>query len=385
MSLDPDTITFSKASIVGRELEYVAAAAAQGHLSGDGEFTRRCSEWLVDALGCRHALLTHSCTAALELAAIVSGVGPGDEVLMPSFTFASTANAFVLRGATPVFVDIDSETLDLDAALAEAALTPRTRAIVPVHYAGVACDMDRILALASRHRLTVIEDAAQALLATWQGRPLGAIGDLGCLSFHDTKNVICGEGGALLFRDKQFIERAEIAREKGTNRTAFFKGLVDKYTWVDIGSSYLPGELTAAFLLGQLQCARRITEARLALCLRYAELLAELEGRGLARLPRRAQGATDSGHIFYLLTGSPAERESLRQFLLARKIHAVSHYVPLHSSAAGLRFGRTASPMPVTDRVSATLLRLPLFHDMGEAHQDRVAKSVREFYGLPPA
>jgi dTDP-4-amino-4,6-dideoxygalactose transaminase len=385
MSLDPDAITFGKASIVGRELEYIAAATAQGHLSGDGEYTRRCTEWLVDALGCRHALLTHSCTAALELAAIASGIAAGDEVLMPSFTFASTANAFVLRGAIPVFVDIDAETLDLDAALAEAALTPRTRAIVPVHYAGVACDMDRILALAARHRLTVIEDAAQALLATWQGRPLGAIGDLGCLSFHDTKNVICGEGGALLFRDTQFIQRAEIVREKGTNRTAFFKGLVDKYSWVDIGSSYLPGELTAAFLFGQLQCARRITEARLALCRRYAQRLAELEGRGLARLPRRAPGAIDSGHIFYLLTGSPAERESLRQFLLARKIHAVSHYVPLHSSAAGLRFGRTASSMQVTDRVSATLLRLPLFHDMSEAQQDRVTGSVREYYGLPPA
>jgi len=373
-------IPFGRSCLVGRELEYIVEATRYGHLSGDGEFTKRCQRWLVENLGCHHALLTHSCTAALELAAICSGVGDGDEVIMPSFTFVSTANAFVLRGAVPVFVDIRADTLNLDEALAEAAVTPRTRAIVPMHYAGVACEMDAIGALARRHGLVVVEDAAQALMATYRGDYLGTIGDLGCLSFHDTKNVICGEGGALLFRDATFVERAEIVREKGTNRKAFFRGLVDKYSWVDIGSSYLPGEITAAFLYAQLEHARAITERRRALCARYRELLGELEREGYFTLPRTIPGAVDSGHISYLLARSAAEREALRRFLLEDDIQAVTHYVPLHSSAAGKRYGRTAGSMGNTDRVADTLLRLPLFHDMTEGEIERVTARIGAFY-----
>lgn len=375
-----ETIPFGKACLVGTELGYIAEAARGGHLSGDGEFTRRCSEWFVEHLGCRHALLTHSCTAALELAAIVSGVGEGDEVIIPSFTFVSTANAFVLRGAVPVFVDIRPDNLNLDERGIEAALTPRTRAIVPMHYAGVGCDMDRIQSIASKHGLIVIEDAAQALLATYKGRNLGTIGDLGCLSFHDTKNVICGEGGALLFRDATFVERAEIVREKGTNRKAFFRGAVDKYSWVDIGSSYLPGEITAAFLFAQLECAQRITRRRLDLCRAYRERLAWLEKERLLALPGSSPDSVDTGHIFYVLTRSITEREALRQYLLADQIHAVTHYVPLHSSAAGRRYGRVSGTMEVTDQVADTLLRLPLFNEISEAQLDRVTDRIGAFY-----
>jgi len=379
-----DTIPFGKACLVGSELDYIREAAVRGHLSGDGEFTRRCHQWLVENLGCHHALLTHSCTAALELAAIVSGVGQGDEVIMPSFTFVSTANAFVLRGATPVFVDIRADNLNLDEQLVEAAITPRTRAIAPMHYAGVACDMDRILALASKHGLVVVEDAAQALLATYKGTKLGTLGDLGCLSFHDTKNVICGEGGALLFRESKYVERAEIVREKGTNRKAFFRGEVDKYSWVDIGSSYLPGEMTAAFLFAQLEHAERLTSRRLALCAAYDERLADLESEGLLKLPKGHPDCVDTGHIFYVLTRTAEERERLRQHLVGQRITAVTHYVPLHSALAGRRFGRTAGPMEVTDRVGDTLLRLPLFFEMTDAQLERVVGAVRGFYGKAP-
>jgi dTDP-4-amino-4,6-dideoxygalactose transaminase len=380
-----ETIPFGKAFLVGSELDYIREAAARGHLSGDGEFTRRCSEWFVEHLGCRHALLTHSCTAGLELAAIVSGVGEGDEVIMPSFTFVSTANAFVLRGATPVFVDIRPDNLNLDQSLIEKAITPRTRAIVPMHYAGVACDMDAIDAIARKHGLVVIEDAAQALLATYKGRNLGTIGDLGCLSFHDTKNVICGEGGALLFRDERYIERAEIVREKGTNRKAFFRGAVDKYSWVDIGSSYLPGEITAAFLFAQLEQAEKLTRRRLELCASYQESLADLEGEGLLELPKGHPDSVDTGHIFFVLARTPDERERLRLHLRSQDIHAVTHYVPLHSALAGRKFGRTVGSMAVTDRVGDTLLRLPLFYEMTAAQQDRVVGAIREFYGVGPA
>jgi dTDP-4-amino-4,6-dideoxygalactose transaminase len=375
-----ETIPFGKAYLVGSELEYIAEAARRGHLSGDGEFTRRCSEWFVENLGCRHALLTHSCTAALELAAIISGVGEGDEVIMPSFTFVSTANAFVLRGAIPVFVDIRADNLNLDEQRIEAAVTPRTRAIAPMHYAGVACDMDRIQAIASKHGLLVIEDAAQALLATYKGRNLGTLGDLGCLSFHDTKNVICGEGGALLFREATFVERAEIVREKGTNRKAFFRGQVDKYSWVDIGSSYLPGEITAAFLFAQLEAARELTRRRLELCRVYHDRLGDLEASGLITLPKGHPDCIDTGHIFYVLARSLEERERLRKHLLAQGITAVTHYVPLHSALAGRKFGRVAGPMAITDRVGDTLLRLPLFYEMTPAQQDRVVDAIRAFY-----
>jgi dTDP-4-amino-4,6-dideoxygalactose transaminase len=378
--MDPRIIPFGRPTLMGPELDYIVQATRQGHLSGDGEFTRRCQKWLVEALGCHHALLTHSCTAALELAAIVSGAGEGDEVIMPSFTFVSTANAFVLRGATPVFVDIHPDTLGLDERLLEAAITPRTRAIVPMHYAGVACDMERIGALARAHNLTIVEDAAQALLATYKGSYLGTIGDLGCLSFHDTKNVICGEGGALLFRDAAFVDRAEIVREKGTNRKAFFRGLVDKYSWIDIGSSYLPGEITAAFLYAQLEHAEAITERRRALCREYHAQLADLEAKGYFALAKTVPDRLDSGHISYLLARSADERERLRRFLVADGIQAVTHYVPLHSSVAGRRYGRMMGTMANTDRVADTLLRLPLFHDMTDEQMARVTERIRAFY-----
>lgn len=376
----PDIIPFGKPFIAGRELEYIAQAVKLGHLSGDGQFTDLCRRWFVERLGCRHALLTHSCTAALELAAMAAAIGEGDEVIMPSFTFVSTANAFVLRGARPVFVDIRRDTLSLDAAQVAAAITERTRCIVPMHYGGVACDMDVIDHLARARRLVVIEDAAHALLATYKGRPLGTLGDLGCLSFHDTKNIICGEGGALLFRDPGLVERAEIAREKGTNRKAFFRGEVDKYSWIDIGSSYLPGELSAAFLYAQLENADKITVQRKALCAGYRERLAPLEREGLLRLPPVAHAAEHAGHIFYVLARSEAEREALRKHLRGEEIHAVTHYVPLHSSKAGRRFGRAAGELPVTDQVAATLLRLPLFYEMSEAQLDRIAESIARFY-----
>lgn len=380
MSAVREVIPFGRSSIVGNEIEYMKQAIARGHLSGDGEFTRRCHQWFVEHLGVRHALLTHSCTAALELAAIVSGVGPGDEVIMPSYTFVSTANAFVLRGAVPVFVDVRPDTINLDESLVEAAITPKTKVIAPIHYAGVPCDMDRLGEIARRHGLLVIEDAAQALGSTYGGKPLGTLGELGCLSFHDTKNVVCGEGGALLFRDADFVDRAEIVREKGTNRKAFFRGLVDKYSWVDIGSSYLPGELTAAFLYAQLEGADAITQRRLALCRAYRERLRDLERDGHFTLPGSNPGGVDSGHIFYLLTASLEEREALRRFLLEDQIHAVSHYVPLHSAVAGLRYGRAHGTLPVTDRAGDSLLRLPMFNTLTDSQVDRVCDRVRAFY-----
>lgn len=375
-----DIIPYGKPFIAGRELEYIAQAVKLGHLSGDGRFTDLCRRWFIERLGCRHALLTHSCTAALELAAIAAGIGEGDEVIMASFTFVSTANAFVLRGARPVFVDIRRDTLGMDIDCVAGAVTPRTRCIVPMHYGGVACEMDVIDRLARQHQLVVIEDAAHALLATHKGRPLGTLGDLGCLSFHDTKNIVCGEGGALLFRDEGFIERAEIAREKGTNRKAFFRGEVDKYSWVDIGSSYLPGELSAAFLYAQLEKADQITAHRKALCAGYRERLEPLEREGLLHLPPHEHAAENAGHIFYVLARSEAEREALRRHLRGEDIHAVTHYVPLHSSLAGRRFGRAAGALPVTDQVAATLLRLPLFYEMTEAQLDRIAESIARFY-----
>jgi dTDP-4-amino-4,6-dideoxygalactose transaminase len=377
----PDTIPFGKAFIAGKELEYIARAVELGHLSGDGHFTEQCQQWFIDKLGCRHALLTHSCTAALELAAMAIGVAEGDEVIMPSFTFVSTANAFALRGARPVFVDIRPDTLNLDEALVEAALSERTRAIAPVHYAGVPCEMDRLNELAARHGLAVIEDAAHALLGTYKGKSLGAIGDLGCLSFHETKNITCGEGGALLFRDETFVEKAEIAREKGTNRKAFFRGMVDKYSWVDLGSSYLPGELSAAFLYAQLCAADLIIGKRRSLTAAYRDRLQPLEQRGLARLPAANAHGSDAAHIFYLLLDTEAQREALRAHLLAEGIMAVIHYVPLHSSAAGQRLGRVSGSMTVTNRVAGTLLRLPLFYAMADEQLERVTDSVMRFFG----
>jgi dTDP-4-amino-4,6-dideoxygalactose transaminase len=375
-------IPFNKPFTIGRELENIAQAVKQGHLSGDGTYSRLCHRWLQDNLGAPQALLTHSCTAALEMAAILSGVKPGDEVIMPSFTFVSTANAFVLRGAVPVFIDIRPDTLNLDEKQIEQAITPSTRAIVPVHYAGVPCEMDAIMAIARTHGLVVIEDAAQALLSTYRGKKAGAIGHLGCFSFHETKNVISGEGGALLVNDSRFSERAEIIREKGTNRGQFFRGEVDKYTWVDIGSSYLPSELIGAYLHAQLEHAGEITARRRSLCEAYRAGLADLDRAGLIGLPLALPpGVTGNGHMFYLMAKDLETRTALLQHLKERGVHAVFHYVPLHSSPAGLKFGRAAGPLAVTDDVAQRLLRLPLYYDLAEADVRQIVNEIRSFFG----
>lgn len=375
------TIPFNKPFTIGPELEYITDAVARGHLSGDGHYTKLCHRWLEQQLGAKRALLTHSCTAALEMAAILCDIQPGDEVIMPSYTFVSTANAFVLRGGVPVFVDIRPDTLNLDEKLITAAITPKTRAIVPVHYAGVACEMDAIMAIARRHNLLVVEDAAQAVLADYKGRRPGAIGDLGCLSFHETKNVISGEGGALLINNPDLIERAEIIREKGTNRSKFFRGEVDKYTWVDIGSSFLPSELIGAFLWAQLERAEEIIARRLRLCAIYSEALGDLASAGLMTLPAsEPAGTAGNGHMFYLFTRTAAERSALLAHLKAAGVHAVFHYVPLHASPAGRRFGRTAGALPVTENLADRLVRLPLYYNLGDDEARGIAGQVRLFF-----
>jgi len=375
-------IPFNKPFTIGDELKNIETALREGQLAGDGRFTRQCHQWLERNLGAGRALLTHSCTAALEVAAILCDLAPGDEVIMPSFTFVSTANAFVLRGAVPVFVDIRPDTLNLDENLAAAAVTPRTRAIVPVHYAGVACEMDAIMALARAHRLTVVEDAAQGILADYKGRKLGTIGQLGCLSFHETKNVISGEGGALLVNDERFVARAEVIREKGTNRSQFFRGEVDKYSWVDIGSSYLPSELVGAFLWAQLERAAQINARRMKLCAAYRSGLEPLAQRGLLQLAQPVPtGVRGNGHLFYILLRDLAARSRLIDHLKARGIHSVFHYVPLHSSPAGRKFGRAAGPMTVTDDVSDRLLRLPLYHELTEGQVAEITAAITSFFG----
>ncbi|MEA2653815.1 MAG: dTDP-4-amino-4,6-dideoxygalactose transaminase, partial [Chloroflexota bacterium] len=354
-------IPFNKPYMTGNELGYISEAHANGHLAGDGAFSKRCAGWLQDRIGSERALLTHSCTAALEMAAILSGVGPGDEVIMPSFTFVSTANAFVLRGATPVFVDIRPDTLNLDETKIEDAITPRTKAIVPVHYAGVGCDMDAIMEIARRHDLLVIEDAAQGLIAAHRDRPLGGIGQMAALSFHETKNIISGEGGALLINDPRFIERAEIIREKGTNRSQFFRGQVDKYTWVDLGSSYLPGEIVAAFLWAQMEEADPITARRLAIWDRYHEAFADLERAELVRRPIVPAECSHNAHMYYLLLPSLGRRTAFIDRLKSRGINPVFHYVPLHDSPFGRSVGRVAGEMTNTNAASERLVRLPLW------------------------
>jgi len=368
-------IPFNRPHMTGRELEHIADAHHRGHLAGDGEYTRRCNQWLERCLGVKRALLTHSCTAALEMSALLANVGPGDEVIMPSYTFVSTANAFVLRGATPVFVDIRADTLNLDESLIEAALTSNTRAIVPVHYAGVACAMDPILEIAASRRLLVIEDAAQGMMAYWRGKPLGSLGALGCVSFHETKNIISGEGGALLINDPELVDRAEIVREKGTNRSRFFRGQVDKYTWVDVGSSFLPGEIVAAFLAAQLDDAESITERRMAVWNRYHAELIDLEAAELLRRPIVPDDCVHNAHMYYILLRDVAERTRVIGALKELGVLTVFHYVPLHSSPAGRRFGRAMGDLPVTNDVSDRLLRLPLWIDGLEI--DKVLTALR--------
>jgi len=355
-------VPFNKPYMTGKELFYIAEAHFNSMLAGDGPFTKKCHRWLEEETGAKKALLTHSCTAALEIAAMLADIQPGDEVIMPSYTFVSTANAFVLRGGVPVFVDIRPDTLNIDETLIEAAITPRTKAIVPVHYAGVACEMDTIMDIARRHNLLVIEDAAQGVFSTYKGKTLGAIGHMGAYSFHETKNVISGEGGALLINDERFVERAEIIREKGTNRSQFFRGQVDKYTWVDIGSSYLPGEVIAAFLWAQLEEAGNITKRRLSIWESYHHSLALLEEIGKLRRPVvMPDPSQHNAHMYYILVDSLVIRTHLINELQKLGINAVFHYVPLHSSPAGRNFGRANGKLSNTGQLSERLLRLPFW------------------------
>jgi len=373
-------IPFNRPFIVGKELYYIAQAVIDGRLSGDGPYTKKCQAWLENVLETQRAFLTHSCTASLEMAAMLCDIGPGDEVILPSFTFVSTANAFVLRGGVPVFVDIRPDTLNLDDNLIEKAITEKTKAIVPVHYAGVGCEMDRIMTLADSRHIWVIEDAAQALLSKKGDKYLGTIGHLGCVSFHETKNIISGEGGALLVNDHELVERAEIIREKGTNRNQFFRGEVDKYTWIDIGSSYLPSELVGAFLFAQLEQSRKIVTARKRLFERYLHGLQPLAESGLLRLPNVEGRGNYNGHIFYVLAKDVATQTKLIAHLKNKGIYAVFHYIPLHSSPAGTRFGRTSGPMPVTNDISERILRLPLYYEMTEAELDQVIAEIINFF-----
>jgi dTDP-4-amino-4,6-dideoxygalactose transaminase len=370
--LSSSKIPFNKPYMTGKELYYIAEAKFGNMLAGDGPFTKRCHQWLEQRTGCAKALLTHSCTAALEMAALLLDIEPGDEVIMPSFTFVSTANAFVLRGGVPVFVDIRGDTLNLDERLIEAAITPRTRAIVPVHYAGVACEMDTIMAIARRHGLKVVEDAAQGVMSSYKGRELGSIGDLGAYSFHETKNVISGEGGALLVNDPELALRAEIIREKGTDRSRFFRGEVDKYTWQEVGSSFLPGELIAAFLWAQLEEAERITNDRLASWARYHELLEPLEAKGFLRRPVIPDGCQHNAHMYYVLLAPGIDRQGVLDQLKRNGIYSVFHYVPLHSSPAGRRYGRVHGSLEATARQSERLIRLPLWVGLSLENQERV-------------
>ena len=357
----PNRIVFNRPYWTGKELHFIAEAYTHGQLAGDGSFTKQCHQWLEESIGTKKALLTHSCTASLEMAALLAGIQPGDEVIMPSYTFVSTANAFVLRGGVPVFVDIREDTLNLDERRIEAAITPKTKAIVPVHYAGVACEMDVILEIAQAHKLWVIEDAAQGILSTYKGKALGALGHLGCLSFHETKNVISGEGGALLVNEEDWVQRAEVIREKGTNRSQFFRGQVDKYTWVEVGSSYLPGEIIAAFLWAQLQEAEVITQQRLEVWNAYHEAFGQLEAQERLRRPIIPEHCQHNGHLYYLLLRDLQDRTQFIETLKDQGINCVFHYVPLHSSPAGKKYGRVSGNLSVTESISERLVRLPMW------------------------
>lgn len=354
-------IPFNKIYLTGKELSYIQTSHEIGNLSGDGGFTHKACAWLEDRTASKKALITHSCTAALEMAAILADIAPGDEVIMPSYTFVSTANAFVLRGGVPVFVDIRPDTLNIDEMQIEAAITPRTKAIVPVHYAGVGCEMDTIIAIAKRHNLVVIEDAAQGVMSTYKGRALGSIGDIGAYSFHETKNIISGEGGAILVNQESLMLRAEIIREKGTNRSQFYRGQVDKYTWQDIGSSYLPGEDIAAFLFAQLEHAEEITQRRMAVWNTYHQALEHMEQKGLLRRPVIPQECQHNAHMYYILLDSLAQRSELIKQFKKQDIHPTFHYIPLHNAPAGKKYARTHGDLKNTERVSDCLLRLPLW------------------------
>ena len=372
---EPD-VPFSRPSYSREDLAAVTDVLESGALAGGGRYTRLCHEWLEKNLGCRKAFLTGSGTQALEMACLLLDLRPGDEVILPSFTFSSSANAIVLRGAVPVFVDVRPDTLNLDEREVEGAITARTRAVMPVHYAGVGCAMADVLETAQRHGLAVIEDAAQAVCASYRDQPLGSLGEMGALSFHVSKNVSCGEGGALLINDDRFSERAELLWEKGTNRARFLRGEVDKYTWDDLGSSFLPSEIAAALLFAQLSRAQEITDIRRAIWSRYHEALAPLEDEGLLRRPRVPQDRTPNGHIYFVLLASEDDRDSVMQDLRAVGVATQFHYVPLHSSPAGRRFGRAHGSLEATEDLSGRLLRLPLFPDLTSDAQERVVASL---------
>lgn len=373
-------IKFNIPTSTEKSLQYVADAFAQKHVSGDGKYTKLCNEYMRQKLGCREALLMHSGTAALELAAILADLQAGDEVIMPSYTFCSTANAFVLQGAVPVFVDIRPDTLNLDEQKIEAAITPKTKAIVPVHYAGVACEMDTIKAIAAKHNLLVIEDAAQAYDAYYKGQPLGTVGNMGCFSFHETKNIMAGEGGLFVTNNPEYAERAEIVREKGTNRSKFFRGQVDKYTWVDKGSSYLPSDIVAAYLYSILEIADEIQAKRKQIWQRYNEAFAEVERAGKVRRPIIPAECSNNAHMFYLLCPDLRTRTEFIAYLKEHEVAAPFHYIPLHSAPAGQKFCRTPFAMEVTDKVSETLVRLPLYYDLTVAEQEKVINLCLDFW-----
>lgn len=374
-------IRFNVPPYTGREMENIKEAVENMHICGDGAFTKKCSEYLEKTTGTAKCLLTTSCTHALEMAAILCGLKEGDEVIVPSYTFVSTADAFVLRGAKAVFVDIRPDTMNIDETLIEDAITDKTKAIFIVHYAGVACEMDTIMEIAKRHDLKVVEDAAQAIMCTYKGRPLGTIGDFGCYSFHETKNFSMGEGGALLIRDPEYIEAAEIIREKGTDRSKYFRGQVDKYRWMNFGSSYLPSDMNAAYLYTQLEMADEINETRLARWKQYYELLSPLAQTGKIELPTVPENCVHNGHMFYIKTKDMEERTRLIDFLKENEILAVFHYVPLHSAPAGMKFGRFHGEDRYTTKESERLLRLPMFYQLTEEQAAYIAGKVKEFYG----
>lgn len=369
-------IAFNKPFMVDNEFKYIKDAIDSGKICGDGKYTKKCNEFLEYKLGVKKALLTHSCTAALEMAAILADIKDGDEIIMPSYTFVSTANAFVLRGGIPVFVDIDENTLCINEKLIEQAITPKTKAICVVHYAGISCDMDMVMKIAKEHDLMVIEDAAQALGSFYKDKPLGSIGDIACFSFHETKNIISGEGGAIIINNPKLIERAEIIREKGTNRNKFFRGEVDKYTWVDIGSSYLPSEIVAAFLYSQLENMDKINLKRIDIWNRYNEDFIKID---YIKTPYVPSYARHNAHMYYLLFHSVDDRSRFIEFLKQNGVYSVFHYIPLHSSLAGKTFGRFVGDMRITDKVSDTLVRLPMFYELSDSDIDKIVEIVNLF------
>ena len=377
---DMTKIPFNKPPFVGLEFDYIKQAVESGKICGDGTYNLLCHKWLEEHTGAVKALMTTSCTHALEMSARLCNIAPGDEVIMPSFTFVSTADAFVSQGAKCVFVDVRPDTMNLDEKLIEEAITEKTKAIVPVHYAGVGCEMDKINEIAKRHNLFVVEDAAQGMMATYKGRALGSLGDFGCYSYHETKNYSMGEGGALLINRPEFCDRAEIIREKGTNRCQFHRGEVDKYTWVELGSSYLPSELNAAYLYAELECADIINDARMASWNAYHERLAPLAEKGLVELPFIPEHCKHNAHMFYLKVEDLATRTALLKHLVYNGILAVLHYVPLHSSPAGLRFGRFYGEDKYTTNESNRLLRLPMFYGLKPEEQEYICDKVKEFF-----